>query len=139
VRYWDSSALVALVVEEEASAARRQLLGKDPVVITWWGSRVECASAIQRLNREGHLNIDDVAVALHRLDLLARGWAEIEPREQVRRRAMRLLRIHSLRAADAFQLAAALAACRDEPSAMPMVCSATRLSEAARSEGFVLL
>lgn len=139
MRYWDSSALISLIVDEEASALRRRQLRDDPAVVTWWTSRVECASALSRLKRERALSSEDLAAALGRLDVLAGGWAEVQPRERLRRRALRLLRVHVLRAADALQLAAALAACREEPGSMPLVCGDGRLAGAARVEGFAVL
>jgi predicted nucleic acid-binding protein len=42
------------------------------------------------------------------LATLRAGWLEILPSHEVRGEAMRLLRVHPLRAADALQLAAAL-------------------------------
>ena len=99
---------------------------------------MECASALNRLARGGALGPEDLAIALRRLEALATGWAEVQPQEQVRRRAMRLLNVHSLRAADAFQLAAALIASREEPGTVPMVCGDGRLSKAALSEGFAV-
>ena len=139
MRYWDSSSLVPLIVDESGSSLRRQQLIEDEEVVTWWGSRVECASALNRLARDGALGAENFAVALRRLEALANGWAEVQPQEQVRRRAMRLLSVHSLRAADAFQLAAALIASREEPGTVPMVCGDGRLSKAAQSEGFEVL
>ena len=55
MRYWDSSALVPLCVEEPSTQHMRQLLTIDPIVITWWTTELECVSAISRLEREGRL------------------------------------------------------------------------------------
>ena len=73
------------------------------------------------------------------LGMLAASWLEIEPLEQVRRRAIRLLRLHPLRAADALQLAAALTASDEDPQRLDLVSSNDRLSAAARREGFRVL
>lgn len=139
MRYWDSSSLVPLIVDEQESKRRRELLSEDPLVVTWWASRVECASAVNRLHRESALTSEDLMKALGHLDLLVQGWTEVQPREEVRRRALRLLRIHPLRAADAVQLAAALAVSREEPESLQVVCSDGRLVEAARKEDFTVL
>jgi predicted nucleic acid-binding protein len=64
---------------------------------------------------------------------------QIRPSQRVRQRALRLLRIHPLRAADALQLAAALVACDDDPTTLAFVCSDQRLSDAATTEGFLVL
>lgn len=139
MKYWDSSALVALVVEEPRSAERRATIRRDPVIVTWWGSRVECASALNRLDRERRFVGDGLDRSLDQLGLLSASWLEVEPMEQVRRRAMRLLRVHPLRAADALQLAAALVAAGEDPERLDLVSGDERLSVAARREGFRIL
>ena len=139
MKYWDSSALVALVVEEPRSAERRATIRRDPVIVTWWGSRVECASALNRLDRERRFVGDGLDRSLDQLGLLSASWLEVEPMEQVRRRAMRLLRVHPLRAADALQLAAALVAAGEDPERLDLVSGDERLSAAARREGFRIL
>jgi hypothetical protein len=53
--------------------------------------------------------------------------------------AMRLLRVHPLRSADALQLAAALAGADGEPSAREFVCLDARLADAAAREGLRVL
>lgn len=50
--------------------------------------------------------------------------------------ARRLLRVHALRAADALQLAAAIAASEADPASLKLVTLDERLAEAARREGF---
>ncbi len=139
MKYWDSSALVALVVDEPRSGERRGTIRQDPVIVTWWGSRIECASALNRLEREHHLEGDGLDRSMDQLGLLASSWIEIEPLDQVRRRAIRLLRLHPLRAADALQLAAALTAAGEDPQRLDLVSSDDRLSAAARREGFRVL
>ena len=139
MKYWDSSALVALVVDEPQSAERRETIRRDPVIVTWWGSRIECASALNRLEREHRFEGDGLDRSMEQLGLLSASWLEIEPLEQVRKRAIRLLRVHPLRAADALQLGAALTASGEDPERMDLVSSDDRLSAAARREGFRIL
>ena len=139
MKYWDSSALVALVLDEPRSAERRATVRRDPAIVTWWGSRIECASALNRLERDGRFKGDGLDRSLDQLGLLADSWIEIEPLEQVRKRAIRLLRLHPLRAADALQLAAALTAAGEDPQRLDLVSSDERLSAAARREGFRVL
>ena len=139
MKYWDSSALVALVVDEPRSAERRETIRRDPVIVTWWGSRIECVSALNRLEREHRFEEDGLDRSMEQLELLSASWLEIEPLEQVRKRAIRLLRVHPLRAADALQLAAALTASGEDPERMDLVSTDDRLSAAARREGFRIL
>ena len=135
MRFWDSSAIVPLLVHEATHAAALDEFDRDPVVLAWWATPVECVSALARLERDGALTTDDVRGALGRLDALAAAWHEIQPVAPIRQRAIRLLRVHSLRAADALQLGAALVAAEDEPSSLPIVTFDERLAQAAEREG----
>ena len=63
----------------------------------------------------------------------------VAPSDDVRRRAGRLVATHPLRAADAFQLAAALIWCEEQPGGEAFVCLDERLREAARREGVTLV
>lgn len=136
MKYWDASALVSLLVEETDTAGRLALLEGDPSIVTWWGSQLECASALNRLHRERAIDAVELGQRLERLRSFAATWVEISPRERVRARALRLLRMHPLRGADALQLAAALVACKEDPATLDFVCSDARLLQAARREGF---
>ncbi len=139
MKYWDSSALVSLLVEECQTAARIELLVRDPSVVTWWGSRVECASALNRLHRERLINAVELNQCLERLETFAASWVEVDALDRVRNRALRLLRFHALRSSDAMQLAAALVASGEDPRTLDFVCSDKRLSEAAGREGFAIV
>ena len=136
MKFWDSSALVPLLAEEEVSEPVRDLYLGDPVMITWWGTPVECASAVARLGREGNLSPRAATEALERLDALARHWHRIEPVGEVLEIARRLLRAHPLRAADSLQLAAAVLASEGRPPTLELVCLDERLATAAQREGF---
>jgi predicted nucleic acid-binding protein len=135
--FWDSSALVPLCVHEVTSRqAQSQLRKSLPVV--WWGSPVEVHSAISRLHRLGKLKDVEKQGALSRLALLTRGWREILPGDPLRDLATRLLDAHELRAADSFQLAAALIWCQHRPARRTFVCADQRLSMAAKAAGFTV-
>lgn len=137
--FWDSSAVVPLLVEEPATDAVRAALEEDPTMLVWWATELECVSAIARLERQGDLASDATLVALQRLEALAGGWHEVQPVESVRRAARRALRVHSLRTADALQLAAATVGSEGQPASLDVVSLDDRLSDAARREGFAVL
>jgi hypothetical protein len=139
MRYWDSSALVSLLVQEPETAKREKQLRADAEIVTWWATRVECASALNRLARGGRLTQAQLKLALGDLDELAEGWAEVQPSDRVRLRAQRLLRVHPLRAADALQLSACLVAFDGESPGATFVCADERLGEAAEKEGLRVL
>jgi len=136
VRFWDTSAIVPLCVTEPASAKVRRLVEEDPSVVVWWGTRVECLSAFARRRRDGRLSAPAEAQARQVLLALAGGWSEVIASERLRQRTERLLSLHALRAADAFQLAAALLWSRGETSGEAFVSFDARLREAAGREGF---
>jgi predicted nucleic acid-binding protein len=139
LKFWDASALVPLLVAETTTPSLQVLAGRDPEMLVWWGSTVECASALARLERVGALEASVAAIAFDRLKRLATGWHEIEPAEIVRETAIRFLRVHPLRGADALQLAAAFIAAEHRPASLQVVTLDERLAEAARKEGFVLV
>ena len=139
MRFWDSSALLPLLIDEPRGAQLRQLLAEDPVILAWWSSRVEMASALARREREGLLAENEAAAAFAGLQRLAQSWEEVAPGDPVRSTAVRLLRAHALRAADSLQLAAAVVAAGGEPAALEFVCLDERLRAAARREGFTVL
>lgn len=135
MRFWDSSALVPLIIDEPSTAFALKLLTSDPIVLVWWGSPVECVSAVARRERESVLDAASVDLAFDRLQALAASWQEVLPTNVLRASAQRLLRVHALRAADSLQLAAALVVAEGERQAIDFVCFDARLNEAARREG----
>ena len=139
MRYWDSSAIVPLLVAERRSAALVAELERDPMVIAWWASAVECVSAAARLEHDGALDPPATRTAIERLDALEMAWAEVQPSDQVRSLAIRLLRVHPLRAADGLQLAAALVAAEGSPGSMAFVTLDERLALAAEREGLAVV
>ena len=138
MKFWDASAIVPLLVTEPSTAALQALAAKDAAMLVWWATEVECASAIARLEREQDIEETTVAEAFDRLKLLARGWHEIDPSDAIREAAVRFLRVHPLRTADALQLAAAFIAAERRPSSLEVVTLDDRLAAAARKEGFGL-
>lgn len=136
MRFWDSSAVVPLLVSERARRAIRRVYKDDPVIVAWWGTELECVSAITRRQREGMVSPVVAEDAFDRRSALRRGWQEIAPGDELRESAKRFLRVHPLRAADALQLAAAFRAAEGRPATLPFVSLDDRLAAAAHSEGF---
>jgi uncharacterized protein len=139
VKFWDASAIVPLLVAETTTQSLQALAKRDSDMLVWWGSQVECVSALARLERGASLDRKGSVLALDRLKQLADGWHEIEPSEIIRENALRFLRVHPLRTADALQLAAAFLAAERRPSSLELVTLDERLAEAARKEGFELI
>ncbi len=136
VTYWDTSALIPLLLQEATTPFYRKL-AQESEILTWWGAPVECASGIERRAREDEMR-ENVAAAYRNLNELIAGWKEIHPSEPLRRSAIRLLRAHRLRAGDALHLAAATIASDFAPSTVRFLTEDVRLKDVAEREGFVI-
>ena len=108
MRYWDSSALVNLLIAQPGSPDLNPVLDEDPGVATCWLTPVECWSALGRLRRMGAISDGVEADGRERLAAVLEDVSEVPLTEPLRVLAGRLLRTHDLRAGDAVQLAAAL-------------------------------
>ena len=115
------------------------LLDDDPDVMLWWGTPVELVSGACRLRRNGVLDDRDLSLLMTKIDEVVSEADQIDPDEQIRLAALRAVRTHDLRAADALQLAAALVWTDHEPLATGFVCLDKRLRDAAEREGFCVL
>jgi hypothetical protein len=138
MNFWDSSAVLPLLVSENDTALRESQLRAAPELLVWYGTHVEIESAICRRLREASLDATQAAHARARLQILTKSWLEVQPTPLVKARAIRLLRVHPLRAADAFQLAAALHAFNEITSGNTFLTADLRLAAAASLEGFAM-
>jgi predicted nucleic acid-binding protein len=139
MRYWDTSGILPLIVDEPARERLLELYQQDSQVVAWWATSVEMACVVARREREGRISAAEAETALKAAKRLAAAWHEVVPSDAVRRTAERLLRVHPLRAADSMQLAAALIAANHDPATLELVCFDSRLSAAARREGFTVI
>ena len=121
MKFWDTSAVVPLCVQEPNSATVREILAEDPSMVVWWGTRT------------------DERAARHVLHTLMQTWAEMQPSEALRNTAERLLAVHPLRAADALQLAAAILWCQGLTTGQGFVSFDQRLCNVGYREGFTVL
>ncbi len=136
MRFWDTSALLPLCLQEPQTAMLRNLFDRDGEMTVWWGTLIEGYSALARLRREGVLTEREEGQARGFFNLLAGIWTEIQPSHPLRDQAARALFIHALRAADALQLAASLVWSGGQTRNLGFVCLDHRLKEAAYREGF---
>jgi len=138
VRFWDSSAIVPLMIVEPGSARVRNWFDSDSEIIVWTLTRVELLSAIARLRREDSRSATILTVVRRNIMRAWDGWSEITNVELVRRHAERLVESYPLRAADALQLGAALIAAEGEPANLDLVTLDHNLADAAEREGFAV-
>jgi uncharacterized protein len=111
----------------------------DNDLVTWWGTRAECISALNRRQREGSLSAADVTNARALLDRLSGSWSEMQPTDRGRELAERFMDTHPLKAPDAMQLAAAYRWAGEQPSGYEFVSLDRQLRTAADAEGFTVL
>lgn len=119
MRFWDTSAIVPLLVEERFTQ-RMLVLASDPVArVLWWGTPVEVRAALSRRERAGEFTGELVQESLHAFRAFAQAAREVSTTLGLHSRAERLVRVHPLRAAECQQLAAALAAAREGLRLLP--------------------
>ena len=136
--FWDSSALVPLLLPESRSGTLTALLVADKEVVIWWATPLEVQSALYRRHRASPLPSPAMRQATDRLRAFVEHADAVAPTDELRHRAGRLVAVHPLRAADALQLAAALIWCEDQPQSETFVSLDDRLRSAATREGFAV-
>ena len=141
MKFWDSSAIVPLLVEEPTSRQCRDLQRADPALVVWQFTETEVVSALHKQTRmEPPLSKAELDAALHRLRGHVRRWEQVkalgeEALVAVRKRAAELMSKHTLHAGDALQLTAALIRF-DPPMKRDFVVFDGFLARAAAKEGF---
>jgi uncharacterized protein with PIN domain len=139
LRFWDTSAIIPLAVEESTSGLMDYLLREDAEIMVWWGTEVECVSALSSVFRDERFSRRDLEGSLQRIGVLIEAWSEVQPVDEVRIQAERLLFAYRLRAMDAQQLGAALLWCDGRAQEAELVSLDHRMRIAARNEGFAVL
>ena len=134
-KYLDSSAIVKLLLPEEADArTATEIFERSGSNVTSKLGYVEAWSALMRRHRAGELNDQRLEQAQDALELL---WDQLFPLEVTEariRRAADLVKLYPLSGADAVHLATAL----DARSGGPLMVGTwdRRQAEAARALGF---
>ena len=142
MQFWDSSALLLLVVRQPpfSNRCRRVFRQNVPRAVAFL-ARVEFRSAVERLAREGTLNAAARRRAFTKIDKLLAAFDIVAFSADVETHALALLGRYSLRTLDALQLSCALI--RDPRSdtapRADLVCCDRKLAEAAVAEGFSLV
>jgi len=133
--FWDSVALVPLCVRQ-STTPRAIALYKTHDAAVWWATPVEIASALARLLRMQQLDSGEWTKARKLALKLADSWSVIQPSDALRAKSIQLVERYDLRAADSFQLAAALEWCEDAPQGRVFLTMDQKLREAALLSGF---
>jgi predicted nucleic acid-binding protein len=111
-------------------------LYKTHDAVVWWGTPVEIASALARLMRMKELDSRDWAKASKLAKSLAGSWSVIQPSDALRATSIQLVDRYDLRAADSFQLAAALEWCEYAPQGRVFLTTDQKLRDAGLLSGF---
>jgi len=138
MRFWDSSAIVPLLVLEEETEECIRAFRSDQEVMVWTMSKIEVCSALCRRFHEGSLKENDFDSARKRMNEFFDVAFEIISVAKVKDRALRLLQVHKLSAVDALQLAAALVSTQEDTLKLQIMSFDERLSQAAKREGFIV-
>lgn len=138
MRFWDSSAIIPLLVLEEQTEYCVNAFKADNEIMVWTMSKIEVFSALCRRIRENALNLESFESANRRMNDLFDIAFDIVSISKVKQRALRLLQVHPLKAADALQLASVLVATQEDTSKVSIMCFDEILKQAARREGFTV-
>jgi len=139
VRFWDTSALVPLLLAERETARAERWLREDAGVVVWTMTRVELLSVLARRGRQEPGAARRLQAARRELLATWERWSEVTAVEVVRRHAERLVESHPLTGADALQIGAALTAAEDDPAGLDFVTLDRQQALAAEREGFRVL
>ena len=139
MRYWDTSAIVPLVVDERGTKLARAWLEGDPQIVTWALTRLEVAAVVERLAREQVITAAERRRLHEKFEEFSAMWAEVTDILATRSRALALLARQTLHSADAAQLGAAWLAAEGDPASLEFVCFDRGLAAAAEREGFRVL
>jgi predicted nucleic acid-binding protein len=133
--FWDSSAIVPLLVNEPKTKEAQAILRKDRNLTVWCLTYLEATSALNRRLRTEEIHFGHFRAGEERLKKLTQAWDQILFSDRLIQLSARLLRTHPLRTADSLQLAAALIAGGNDPSQVNFFSYDDRLNEAAEREG----
>jgi predicted nucleic acid-binding protein len=139
MRFWDSSALIPLLVHEQSSDAMRAILSSDRRITASVITPIEIESALWRRRHHDEMDAEQHMSAEEMFAELTASWSEIADIISAQRIALDLLSRHTLRAADAIQLATAIVASNATVASLPFVTLDRDLRAAARAEGFTVL
>ena len=138
MKFWDSSAVVPLLVEQEPSSRVAAWVASDDAMVLWTLTPIEVVSALRRLVREEVIEEELGRLAEARMYEMVRACHVVIDVEPVKTLATRLLRLHPLRAFDALQLGAALHWAEGHPQGRTLHTLDSRLALAAQREGFLV-
>lgn len=135
--FWDSSVLISLCAAQPTTTHALSLYGQYRIVV-WWTTPIEMTSAFMRLLRDGNIDVAMYGQMQQQGQGYAKQWTMMLPSAEIAAGARRMLEQYPLRAADALQLAAAMAWCGGNSKGRIFLSFDKRLGHAAALAGFTL-
>jgi predicted nucleic acid-binding protein len=140
MKFWDSSALFSLMVEDGHSPRALAILQRDSAIVSSFITPVEVNCSIWRRRHANTLDSEAHRAADALFAELSLEWIIIGNVDDVIETALSVASRHALRSGDAIQLAAAIVASMHLDNArLDFVTFDNRLATAARAEGFAVL
>ncbi|MCK5570228.1 MAG: hypothetical protein KAJ15_10955, partial [Spirochaetes bacterium] len=60
MKFWDTSAILPLCVDEIFTEQMKGYLRDDQHIAVWWGTYLECVSTFSRLKRDGVFSFEEM-------------------------------------------------------------------------------
>lgn len=139
MRFWDSSALLSLMIDDVHTSRANAILNTDDVIVASFISPVEVSSGLWRRRHASELSAAQHWNADEQFADLSRSWMTVDDVNRIVDEALSLLSRHALRTGDAVQLGSAIVARRTLRTTLRFVTFDKRLAVAARAEGFSVL
>lgn len=139
VAFWDTSALIPVFFKEDSSKILSNLFVERVENVIWDLTPIEIFSALCRRQRQKEISTEEFDRAWRAWQLIESKVYQVRSYESVKDRAVRILRIHPLKAADAMQLAAALVSTKEISQGHYFFTLDRSLCEAANKEGFSVI
>jgi predicted nucleic acid-binding protein len=135
--YWDSSAVVASILNEKSGVDVDEFArsGSENRIYTAIITPLEIESAFQRRLREHSVTVKEADIGRITAAEFRKSAFLVVSDHNVLDMALHLHKIYNLRPADAIQLASARIG-TDNPSGVHFLCLDIKLNEAAKREGF---
>jgi predicted nucleic acid-binding protein len=136
--FWDSSALLAIILHESSAALLRPFLDEDPEVASSFITPLEIVSTIWRRQHADLFSLAQVQDVDQLYSVITKNWITLGDTRTIDV-ALRLVARQPLRTGDAIQLASALEVADREGVMLPFVTLDEELGAAARAEGLRVL
>jgi predicted nucleic acid-binding protein len=138
MRFWDTSALIPLIMEEDSSGRLLSLFKTDPHVLTSTFTSLEVSSAVWRRRHANEITVAAHQAADELFADLSATWTEVPVSDGEIESAISVMSRHPLRAGDALLLGTAVLAAGPTMQ-LVFVTLDEKQRAAARAEGLTVL